>query len=166
MKLTDKRPGYKAIYMTPYFAFENSCMEFHYHFFGNGTITVSIIAENQTVSSSGNSLCQSRHWGDIDSKNRSLHDDVIKWKHFSRYWPFVWGIHKGQGHRALVFSLICAWTNGWGNNRDAGDLRRRRAHYDVTVTIGDKDPVIQNKIKLSVDNLAVFLRIFLLIKNG
>ena len=21
-----------------------------------------------------------------------LHDDVIKWKHFPRYWPFVWGI--------------------------------------------------------------------------
>ena len=24
----------------------------------------------------------------------SLHDDVIKWKHFPRYWPFVWGIHR------------------------------------------------------------------------
>ena len=24
-------------------------------------------------------------------------------------------------------------TNGWANNRDACDLRRRRAHYDVTV---------------------------------
>ena len=23
-----------------------------------------------------------------------LHDDVIKWKHFPRYWPFVWGIHR------------------------------------------------------------------------
>ena len=22
---------------------------------------------------------------------RSLHDDVIRWKHFPRYWPFVWG---------------------------------------------------------------------------
>ena len=22
------------------------------------------------------------------------HDDVIKWKHFPRYWPFVWGIHR------------------------------------------------------------------------
>ena len=22
------------------------------------------------------------------------HDDVIKWKHFLRYWPFVWGIHR------------------------------------------------------------------------
>ena len=24
----------------------------------------------------------------------SLHDDVIKWKHFPRYWPFVRGIHR------------------------------------------------------------------------
>ena len=22
------------------------------------------------------------------------HDDVMKWKHFPRYWPFVWGIHR------------------------------------------------------------------------
>ena len=38
-----------------------------------------------------------------------------------------------QWRRALVFSLICAWTNGRANNRDAGDLTRHRAHYDVTV---------------------------------
>ena len=22
------------------------------------------------------------------------HDDFIKWKHFQRYWPFVWGIDR------------------------------------------------------------------------
>ena len=33
----------------------------------------------------------------------------------------------------MMFSLICTWINGWVNNRDAGDLRRHRAHYDVTV---------------------------------
>ena len=31
------------------------------------------------------------------------------------------------------FSFISAWTNGWANNGDAGDLRRHRAHYDVIV---------------------------------
>ena len=31
------------------------------------------------------------------------------------------------------FSLICAWINGWVNNREAGDFRRCRAHYDVIV---------------------------------
>ena len=71
----------------------------------------------------------------------SYHDGVIKWKHFPRYWPFVRGIHrspvnspyKGQWHGALMFSLICAWINGWVNNREASDLRRHRAHYDVNV---------------------------------
>ena len=35
--------------------------------------------------------------------------------------------------RNFDVSLVCAWTNGWANNRDAGGLRRHRAHYDVTV---------------------------------
>ena len=69
------------------------------------------------------------------------HDDVIKWKHFPRYWPFVRGIHrspvnsphKGQRRGALMFSLICVWINGWVNDREAGDLRRYHAHYDYTV---------------------------------
>ena len=41
--------------------------------------------------------------------------------------------HKGQWCGALAFSLICAWTNDWVNNRETGDLRRHRAHYDVTI---------------------------------
>ena len=39
--------------------------------------------------------------------------------------------HKGQWRGALMFSFISAWKNGWVNNRDAGDLRSRGAHYDV-----------------------------------
>ena len=41
--------------------------------------------------------------------------------------------HKGQWRRAWLFSLICAWITVWINNREAGDFRRHRAHYDVTV---------------------------------
>ena len=41
--------------------------------------------------------------------------------------------HKGQWREALMFSLICVWINGWVNNSEAGDLRRYRAHNDVTV---------------------------------
>ena len=57
----------------------------------------------------------------------SRNDDVIKRKHFLRYWPFVRGIHrsqvnsphKDQWRGALIFSLICAWINvfskqSWG----------------------------------------------------
>ena len=71
--------------------------------------------------------------------------NAIWWRHqmetFPRYWPFVreihrWPVnfpHKGQWRGALMFSLICAWINGWVNNREAGYLRRHHTHYDVTV---------------------------------
>ena len=45
--------------------------------------------------------------------------------------------HKDQWGGALIFSLICVWTKGWEQNRDNGDLKRHRAHYDVTVMIID-----------------------------
>ena len=37
--------------------------------------------------------------------------------------------------RILMFSLICAWINRWVNNREASDLRRHRAHYNVIVML-------------------------------
>ena len=67
------------------------------------------------------------------------------WHHqmetFSASLAFVWGIHrwpvnsphKGQWRGALMFSLICAWINDWVNSRQAGDLIRHRAHFDITV---------------------------------
>ena len=67
------------------------------------------------------------------------------WRHqmeiFPIYWSFTRGIHrspvnsphKGQWRGALMFSLICAWIKGSVNNREAGDSRRHRVHYDVTV---------------------------------
>ena len=76
-------------------------------------------------------------------RSNEIHDDVIIWKHFQRYWPFVRGIHrypansphKDQWRGALMFSLIWARINGWVNNRETGDLGRYRTHYDVTVII-------------------------------
>ena len=41
--------------------------------------------------------------------------------------------------RSLMFSLICTWTNGWVNNRNAGDLRRHRDHYNVAIMYYCKD---------------------------
>ena len=59
-----------------------------------------------------------------EEENTGLHDGVINWKHFPRYWPLFRGIHwspvdsppKGQWHGGLMFSLICGWINGWANN--------------------------------------------------
>ena len=78
---------------------------------------------------------------DLEQLSLLVHDDVIKWKQFPRYWPFVRGIHrspvnsphKGQWRRPLMFSFICARINGWVNNREAGDLRRHPTHWDVIV---------------------------------
>ena len=63
---------------------------------------------------------------EIRTRGIRRHDDVIKWKHFPRYWPFVRGIHrwpvnsphKGQWRGALMLSLISASINGWVNYRD------------------------------------------------
>ena len=71
----------------------------------------------------------------IEMEMEMDHDDVIKWRHFPRCWPFVQGIdrspvnspHKGQYRGAFMFSFI------WVNNHEAGELGRHRAHYDVTV---------------------------------
>ena len=104
-------------------------------------------------------ICCSRHWRSLwrnppsrgwgiswskwenTGRSRECPWCLIKWKHFPRYWPFVRGIHrspvnsphKGQWRGALIFFLICVWTNGWMNNRDADDLRRHSAYHDVTL---------------------------------
>ena len=93
------------------------------------------------------------------------HDDVIKWKQFPRYWPFVRGIHrspvnsphKGQWRRALMFSLICARINGWVNNREAGDLRRHPTHCDVIVMWSVRVQSRSNMQPFSQKNIWVLL---------
>ena len=84
-----------------------------------------------------------------------------QWKHFPRYWPFVRGIHrssvnsphKGQWRGALMSSLIWAWMDGWVNNREAGDLRRHRAHYDVKIMIYSSTlPLIGSSMGIHIRN--------------
>ena len=73
-------------------------------------------------------LCWTRLWvNPYIPTSKLYHYDVIKWKYFPRYWPFLKGIHrspvnshhKGQWREALMFSLICACTNGWANRISA-----------------------------------------------
>ena len=94
----------------------------------------------KNVSNTGpsNVKCISMSWHHSET---NFHDDIIKWKHFPRYWPFVRGIHrspvnspnKGQWRRALMPSLICPRINGRVYNDEADDLRRHRARCDVIV---------------------------------
>ena len=59
---------------------------------------------------------------------RIWHDDIMKWETFPRYWSYCEGNPpvtsgfppRSQWRGTLIFSLICAWTNGSANNRDAG----------------------------------------------
>ena len=81
---------------------------------------------------------------------------------------YVRGIHqspansprKAQWRAALMFSFICAWTNGWVINQDACDLRRHRAHYDVTV-ICDKSSLYGTYRPLFGDRISSLFRILL-----
>ena len=67
------------------------------------------------------------------------HGDVIKWKHFPRYWPFVRGIPRSPVNSPPkcqwrgCFPWSAPWINGRVNNREADDLRRPHAHCDVIV---------------------------------
>ena len=88
------------------------------------------------------------------------HDDVIKWKHFPRYWPFVRGIHrspvnsphKGQWRGALLFSLICALNKrlskqswGWWFDTPSRSLwRHYNDHISSTILYNVVWPVETN----------------------
>ena len=75
------------------------------------------------------------------------HDDVIEWKHLPRYWSFVWEftgprwipLTKASDAELLCFLDLCMNKKVEKNNRHAGDLRRHRAHYDVTVMVITSD---------------------------
>ena len=105
-------------------------------------------------------------WQQVNRQNKTLyifralvihfliHDDVIKWNHFPRYWPFVSGIHRSRWiprTKASDAELWCflwsAWINDWVNTREAGDLRRHRGHYDVNVMIID---ILFRKVNTSI----------------
>ena len=94
--------------------------------------------------------CIVYYWEKLFIRRQALHfpgRGVTWWRHqmetfFPRYWPFVRGIHRspvnstqGQWRRAWMpfFWTASEWIKGWVNNREAGDLRRYRAHCDVTV---------------------------------
>ena len=50
-----------------------------------------------------------------------------------KFTSYRWFSRTKASGRALMFSLICTWINRSVNNREAGGLRCRHAHYDVIV---------------------------------
>ena len=57
-----------------------------------------------------------------------FHDAVVKWKHSPREFPAQRPVTRSFD---VLFDLRL--NNAWVNNREAGDLRRHRAHYGVIV---------------------------------
>ena len=86
-------------------------------------------------------------WIIYDNDNaKSPLQNLLRWPHQMEMETFFALLALCAGHRwipiikvsdtelcDMMFSLICALTNGWVHNRDAGDLIRHRAHNDVTV---------------------------------
>ena len=60
--------------------------------------------------------------------------------------------HRGQWRGALMFSLICAGIQDWVNNREAGDLRRLRGHYDVNV--------MNKNVLLTLTSMCLYIYIY------
>ena len=79
------------------------CIYFNNHIlFGRGRITCCNMKRNDNISTplpqlifTTATLLQVARIVFITAEVR-FHDDVIKWKHFPRYWPFVRGIHRSR----------------------------------------------------------------------
>ena len=122
----------------------------------NPNISIPVLSDNEIKSSmrslrstlTGQSISLVVH----NPNGRFLQISALDWSRSKRWWrhqmetfsallaicagnsPFpVNSPHKGQWRGALMFSKICVWINGWVNNREAGDLRRYRANYEVIV---------------------------------
>ena len=55
---------------------------------------------------------------DADFQSTNYHDDALRWKRSSHYWPFVQGIRT-----AMKILLLLAWAGFWTTWRIAGDMR-------------------------------------------
>ena len=81
--------------------------------------------------------------GVAHSYNRVLsayHDDVIKWKHFPRYWPFVRGIHRSPVNSPHTGQCAELWCFLWSTPDQTVEETIETplfwdaiAHYDVIV---------------------------------
>ena len=75
------------------------------------------------------------HGGDLDSDEPTwiIEHVILATITGITIWLHCGFPHKGRWRGAYMFSLVCVWTNGWANNRDAGNLRGHHVHYGVTV---------------------------------
>ena len=74
-----------------------------------------------------------------NTRIEKVHDDVIKWKHFPRYWSIVRGLNRSPVNsppqRPVTRSFDVFFDLRLKKTLEAGDLRRHRGHYDVKVML-------------------------------
>ena len=81
--------------------------------------------------------------GTLTTARDLLHDDVIKWKHFPRYRPFMRGIRRSPANPITKASDAERWcffdlrlNKRLSRHRHTSDLTRHCAHYYATVMFG------------------------------
>ena len=85
----------------------------------------------------------------------------FEWTMITSNW-FRYADRKRRWPGALMISLIYACTQRWANNRDAGDLRRHRPRYDVTVMNPGVDCSLQTieQYSTNIDFVDTSIQIF------
>ena len=106
--------------------------------------------------------------GDVTSDNGALNTSHASqtlhewWSHqmetFLRVTGPLWGESTGDRWISLTkatdaelwrgFFYICAWTNGWADNRSAIDLARHSAHYAITVMAISNNVLIASNVNM------------------
>ena len=76
---------------------------------------------------------------------------------FSALLAICAGNSPGTGDAGL-WSLNCVWIDGWVNNREAGDLRRNQAYYDVIVMIVENEYAIWCLLILVIGSVSYILK--------
>ena len=78
--------------------------------------------------------CHLLSWYSLPIRNKIKQLYFSWWRHqMEKFSALLALCHKGLWRRVLIFPLIRVWINSWANDEDADDLRRHRAHHDVTV---------------------------------
>ena len=65
---------------------------------------------------------------------------------------------KANDAELWCFLFICAWIKGWVNNREAGDPRRHRAHYDAIVILREKNPCPERPHTIAISQIPQCIR--------
>ena len=78
----------------------------------------------------------SKRLDSCEGRYRILHDDVIQWKHFPCYWPFVRGIHRSPVNSPRKASDAELWLSkqswGWSFGTSSRSLWR---HCNVPCSV-------------------------------